>query len=78
MPKRLGNLFDKTFTMEALYAAYYRARRGKRKTFSVMHFEAGLGANLYALHAELHAGEYRPQPYRTFAERPDLIHRIAI
>lgn len=66
MPKRYGQLFDKTFTLEAIYAAYARARRGKRKTFSVMRFEASLGANLQALHDELHTGTYTPQPYRHF------------
>jgi retron-type reverse transcriptase len=66
MPKRYGHLFDKTFTLEALYAAYYRARRGKRKTLAVLRFEATLGANLQALHDELHAGTYAPQPYRHF------------
>lgn len=66
MPKRFGNLFDQCFSMEALYAAYERGRRGKRKTFSVMRFERDLGANLQALHTELHAGTYRPQPYRHF------------
>lgn len=66
MPKRYGQLFNKTFTQEALYTAYYRARRGKRKTLSVARFETNLGANLQALHDELHAGTYQPQPYRHF------------
>lgn len=66
MPKRFGNLFDRCFSMETLYAAYDRGRRGKRKTFSVMRFERDLGANLQALHDELHSGTYRPLPYRHF------------
>lgn len=66
MPKRFGNLFEQCFSMEALYAAYERGRRGKRKTFSVMRFERDLGANLKALHDELHAGAYQPKPYRHF------------
>lgn len=66
MPKRHGNLFAKTFTMLALFEAYYRARKGKRKTLSVAKFEANLGANLQQLHDELHAGTYAPQPYRHF------------
>lgn len=52
--------------MEALFAAYERGRQGKRKTFSVMRFERDLGANLKALHDELHAGTYQPKPYRHF------------
>lgn len=66
MPKRIGNLFNQCFSMEALYAAYERGRRGKRKTFSVMRFERDLGANLQVLYDELHAGTYRPLPYRHF------------
>ncbi len=66
MPKRLGNLFEQCFSMEALFAAYERGRQGKRKTFSVMRFERDLGANLKALHDELHAGTYQPKPYRHF------------
>ena len=66
MPKRHGQLFDKSFTLNALYAAYYRARQGKRKTLAVLRFEANLGANLQALHDELHTGTYAPQPYRHF------------
>lgn len=66
MPKRYGQLFGKTFTMEALYAAYYRARRGKRKTLAVLRFETDLGASLKTLHDELHNSTYTPQPYRHF------------
>lgn len=66
MPTRHHHLFDATFTLENLFWAYYRARRGKRKTLSVKKFEADLGANLAALHAELHNGTYRTQPYRHF------------
>lgn len=66
MPKRFGNLFEQCFSMEALFAAYERGRQGKRKTFSVMRFERDLGANLKALHDELHTGTYQPKPYRHF------------
>ena len=65
-PKRHGQLFDKCFTLAALYAAYHRARRCKRKTLAVMQFERNLGANLQALYDELHGGTYQPQPYRHF------------
>jgi len=66
MPTRHPHLFDATFTLENLFSAYYRARRGKRKTLSVKKFEADLGANLANLHTELHDGTYRIQPYRNF------------
>lgn len=66
MPRRYGNLYDQAFTMEALFAAYRTARRGKRKTLSVLRFEQSLGANLAEINAELMAGEYRPAPHRQF------------
>lgn len=66
MPRCHGNLFDKTFTIEALYQAYLTARKGKRKTAAVATFEQNLGANINQLHKELHSGTYRPKDYRTF------------
>ena len=77
MPKRHGNLFSTCFTMETLFAAYHRARIGKRKTFSVMRFERDLGANITALHDELHAGTYQPQPYRHFIVREPKPRQIS-
>ena len=66
MPRRFGNLYEQCFTMEALFAAYRTARKGKRKTLSVLRFEQNLGANLNQLHHELLSGEYRPAVHRQF------------
>lgn len=66
MTKRHGQLFDDMFALEALHAAYLLARRRKRKKSATARFERDLGANLQALHAELHAGIYKPRPYKTF------------
>lgn len=66
MPKRHGNLFASMFTLDALYQAYLKARRRKRDKAAVANFERNLGANLQKLHDELHAGTYRPRPYKTF------------
>lgn len=66
MPKRFGNLYTATFTLDRLHAAYLIARKGKRKTRSVQIFERDLGANLAALERELQAGTYAPKPYRHF------------
>lgn len=66
MPKRFGNLYTPTFTLDRLHAAYLIARKGKRKTRSVQIFERDLGANLAALEHELQAGSYTPKPYRHF------------
>ena len=66
MPKRHGNLFGTMFTLDALHAAYLKARRRKRKKSNVATFERNLGANLQRLHDELHNGTYQPRPYKTF------------
>ncbi len=66
MAKRHGQLFDKCFTMEALYNAYLKARSGKRSKLPVQDFELDLGANLQKLHDEIHSGTYHPKPYRRF------------
>jgi len=64
--KRYGHIFEQAFTMDNLYRAYLDARRGKRKKHACHRFSANLGANLTALHREVHAGEYVPQPYYEF------------
>ena len=64
--KRLGGIFDEAFTRDALYAAYLQARRAKRGKAACMRFAARLGAEISALHDELHSGPYRPRPYREF------------
>lgn len=66
MPKRHGNLFEKCFSIEALYEAYLKARRAKRVKRSIMEFERDLGHNLHQLHVELMTGEYQPREYKVF------------
>lgn len=66
MPKRQGNLYPQICTVDALYAAFLRAKRGKSTRPAVMRFEANLGSELQKLSDELSGGIYRPQPYRCF------------
>lgn len=66
MPKRTGNLYHHLCSIDALYAAYLTARRGKRSTASVSRFEENLGLELSRLMEELTDGSYTPRPYRTF------------
>ncbi len=78
--KRTGGLFHQAFTPENLYLAYLDARRGKRGKRACFEFEVNLGANLAALHDEIHAGAYRPQPYFKFTvyePKPRTIHAPA-
>lgn len=64
--KRIGYLFERTFTMENLYDAYLIARSGKRKKTATFKFEINLGAELQLLYQELHSGTYNPKPYNQF------------
>ena len=64
--KRIGHLFEKAFTPDALYQAWEDASRGKRGKRATLEFARNLGPNLDALHQELHANTYRPQPYTEF------------
>lgn len=64
--KRIGNLFDLTFSKENLYQAYIDARKGKRKKQACFNFEIALGGNLESLYEEIHNGIYKPRPYKKF------------
>ncbi|MDT3708167.1 MAG: reverse transcriptase/maturase family protein [Thiobacillus sp.] len=78
--KRHGNLFERAFSQENLYASYLDARKNKRATRSCFAFEKRLGAGLSELHEALHTGTYAPLPYNTFRvhePKPRLIHAPA-
>jgi retron-type reverse transcriptase len=64
--KRIGFLFDKTFTIDNLYQAFLVARSGKRKKRATLKFETNLGAELQSLYNELHNKTYKPRPYSQF------------
>lgn len=64
--KRVGHLFEKAFTPEALYQAWVDASAGKRGKRATLEFGRNLAANLDALHAALHDGTYAPKPYKEF------------
>ena len=64
--KRYGNLFEKTFSMDNLYLAYFDARRGKRSRRACFEFEKHLGENIQTLHNTLHDGTYAIDHYFQF------------
>jgi len=66
MAKTFNGLFERIVEFDALYSAYLRARRGKRKSWPCRHFEKDLEGNLIQLQNELIWGEYRCGPYRSF------------
>jgi RNA-directed DNA polymerase len=67
--KRHGELFEKTFCRENLYAAYRDARQGKRKKRACFVFEKNLGTELEKLYQDVQGGTYRPDPYYSFIVR---------
>jgi hypothetical protein len=64
--KRIGFLFDRTFTPEALLAAFNAAARHKHGKRACFTFERRLAYNLDLLHKELHDGSYTPRAYFNF------------
>lgn len=79
--KRHGGLFEQYATPLALFAAYEKAREGKRNHRGCFEFERNLGANIHQLCDELHAGTYEPKPLNTFwvkdGPKPRLIEAPA-
>ncbi|MDD3757716.1 MAG: reverse transcriptase/maturase family protein [Advenella sp.] len=64
--RRIGNLFEQTFTRRALYDAYLDARKRKRGKRSCFVFEKNLSANIEFLHNGLMNGTYKAKPYYQF------------
>ena len=64
--KRIGNVFEQTFTRRALYDAYLDARKRKRGKRSCFVFEKNLSANIEFLHNGLMNGTYKAKPYYQF------------
>ena len=73
---RIGGIREDMVSLENLYAAYYKARKGKRHRPDVARFSLDLEPNLLTLQRELAAGEYVPGAYRQFTvyeRKPRLI-----
>lgn len=73
--RRLGGLFEQAVSFEHLLRAYYKARRGTRKSARLCSFGFHLEKELLQLQQELREGVYRPRPYRHFEVR-DPKHRL--
>ena len=64
--KRFGNLYEKTFTVDALYDAFLKTRAGKRQNVACFRMERRLGGALQELHDELMSDTYTPRPFYSF------------
>ncbi|NQV12314.1 RNA-dependent DNA polymerase [Candidatus Uhrbacteria bacterium] len=60
------DLFSRITSIENLFIAWERFRKGKRSRQDVMFFERYLEDNLFALQAELASGVYQHSPYDRF------------
>lgn len=74
--KRIGYLFDRAFTPEALLAAFHAASRHKHAKRACFEFEKCLGTSLARLHDELHSGSYTPRAYFSFMVYEPKARRI--
>ena len=64
--KRVGNLFEETFSIDNLYEAYLVAIKGKRKKKQSHEFMVNIGTEINSLHTRIHNGTYMPDPYNRF------------
>lgn len=64
--KRIGNLYGGICSMDNLYAAYEKAKKGKGKTYGVRLFEKDLQSNMLQLHKELVEHTYKTSEYSIF------------
>lgn len=64
--KTYRHLYEPITDFANLYAAFRKARRGKRSRPEVAAFELNLEENLFQLQSELQTQTYQPGPYRNF------------
>jgi len=64
--KTYNNLYSKIISLENLYLAYRKAKKGKTKKQYVTDFEANLKENLLLLQSELIFHIYLPKPLKIF------------
>jgi RNA-directed DNA polymerase len=67
--KRHKNLYEKIYSLDNLFSAYQKARKGKTKKKYVIEFEKNLEKNLLDLQFELKNQFYKPFPLETFILR---------
>ena len=70
--------FARIVDRETLWAAYRRARRGKRSSPEVAMFEVDLEYHLAGLRRSLTRGRYRPRPYRVRLIRDPKLRPIVL
>ncbi len=64
--KTYKNLFKEVCSIENLYKAYLKAKKGKNESLEVLRFTFNLEEELINLHKDLKAQEYKTGKYRNF------------
>ena len=77
--RRIGCVWAQIVTLDNLYVAYCKARKGKRRRPDVARFSLDLEQALCTLRRELVAGDYNPGAYRQFTvyERKPRVISVA-
>ena len=75
--KTYNNFYPEIYSIQNLFLAWKKARKGKTQRDYVIEFEKNLGANLKNLHEELKNGTYKPNPLKTFILRDPKTRKIS-
>ncbi len=74
-------MFSKIISLENLFKAYYKFRKGKRSKLAVAEFEIFLEENIYQIHKTLKNGTYKHKKYYSFKisdPKPRIIHSARV
>tara|TARA_Y100000034_G_C6797995_1_gene357808 strand:+ start:169 stop:753 length:585 start_codon:yes stop_codon:yes gene_type:complete len=71
------NLYHEIISIENLYLAYKKARKGKTNKRYVKNFTLNLPINLFNLNQELISQTYQPRPLETFIVRDPKTRKIS-
>lgn len=75
--KTYRNLYQNIISIENLFIALKRARKGKTKKTYVLEFEQNLQRNILELHEELKNETYQPESLKTFILRDPKTRKIS-
>ena len=70
-------MYDNICSLENLFIAHSKARKGKTQRYYVQKFEKDMENNLLKLHEELKSQMYRPRPLKTFILRDPKTRKIS-
>ncbi len=75
--KTYQDIYEQLISLDNLYSAYRKARKGKTRKHYVLEFEQYLANNLIKLHEELKSQNYKPEQLETFTLRDPKTRKIS-